>query len=61
MVLRVESCQEGESLCSEGGGIVGGGEVCLAKKANWLATDVRRFYAERKSRMVLTGAKNGNL
>ena len=60
-MLRVDSCQERESLCSEGGGLVGGGEVCLAKRANWQATGVRRFFAERKSRMVLIVAKKGNL
>ena len=41
--------------------MVGGGEVCLAKRANWQATGVRRFFAERKSRMVLIVAKKGNL
>ena len=50
-MLRVESCQEGESLCSEGGGIVGGGEVYPAKGQT--GKQLRRFYAERKSRMVL--------
>ena len=44
-----------------GGGMVAGGEVRLAKRANWQATGVRRFFAERKSRMVLIVAKKGNL
>ena len=62
-MLRVESCQKGRSLSSEGGGMVGGGEVCLAKGQIGKQLESGEFMQKGKAGWCLgwRGAKKGNL